>query len=470
MIRDNQRYLNILHIVLDGVLVAAAYMLAWWIRFESVFTVWRPVIGTAFPMWYYFSALYYLVPSYLALYFFNALYTPRRVTRFRHEFFGVFKANVAGLIGFFVVLYVIKQPDFSRAMIFIFFVLNILFSVIFRWLVRKVLRAMRKRDRNLKHVLLIGYSRSAENYIARVHDNPEWGYVINGVLDDYVPLGTKYRGIQVVGRLEELEQQLEDNRYDEIIITLSLDHYDRLEEFVAICEKSGVHTKFIPDYTSLIPSNPYTEDVQGLPVISIRYVPLTGFFNRLVKRLTDIIGAILAIILFSPAMLFAVIAVRLSGKGPVIFKQERVGLHGKPFMMYKFRTMQVQEEGEEKKAWTTRNDPRVTGIGRFLRATSIDEMPQFFNVLAGKMSLVGPRPERPQFVEKFKEQIPRYMIKHQVRPGITGWAQVNGYRGDTSIRKRIEYDIYYIENWTYGFDLRILFSTIFHGFISKNAY
>ena len=184
----------------------------------------------------------------------------------------------------------------------------------------------------------------------------------------------------------------------------------------------------------------------------------------------DIVGALVAIVLFSPLMIFAAIGTKCSSKGPLIYKQTRIGLHSKPFTMYKFRTMRVQTDAEEKKGWTTKGDARVTKFGSLLRRTSIDEMPQFFNVLMGQMSLVGPRPERPQFVEKFKEEIPRYMVKHQVRPGITGWAQINGYRGDTSIRKRIEYDLYYIENWSLGFDLKILFLTIFKGFINKNAY
>ena len=169
-------------------------------------------------------------------------------------------------------------------------------------------------------------------------------------------------------------------------------------------------------------------------------------------------------------MLFVAFLVKATSKGPVIFKQERVGLHNKPFMMYKFRTMYLQQPGEEKKGWTVKGDPRITRVGAFLRKTSLDELPQLFNVLKGDMSLVGPRPERPQFVEKFREEIPRYMIKHQVRPGMTGWAQINGYRGDTSIRKRIEYDIYYIENWSMTLDLKILFLTVFKGFINENAY
>ena len=188
------------------------------------------------------------------------------------------------------------------------------------------------------------------------------------------------------------------------------------------------------------------------------------------KRAVDIVGSFIGIIVTSPIMIAAAIAVKVSSKGPVIYKQERIGLNGEPFMMYKFRSMEVQEETEEKKGWTTRNDPRVTKVGAFLRKFSIDELPQLFNIFVGKMSLVGPRPERPQFVEKFKEQIPRYMVKHQVRPGLTGWAQINGYRGDTSIRMRIDCDLYYIENWTVALDIKILFMTLLTGFVNRNAY
>ena len=234
--------------------------------------------------------------------------------------------------------------------------------------------------------------------------------------------------------------------------------------------EDGVHTKFIPDYNSMIPTRPYTEDLMGLPVINIRYVPLTNMGNAFIKRTADILGALFGILVTSPIMLVCAILVKLSSPGPVIFKQERVGLHNKTFSMYKFRSMAMQAPSEERKAWTTRDDPRVTRVGRIMRKTSLDELPQLFNILKGDMSLVGPRPERPLFVEKFKEEIPRYMVKHQVRPGLTGWAQVNGYRGDTSIRKRIEYDIYYIENWTMWFDVKIIIMTFFTGFVNKNAY
>ena len=317
---------------------------------------------------------------------------------------------------------------------------------------------------------MVGYSRAAEGFIDRVNANPEWGYKVRGILDDHEEWGKEYKNIRVIGKTTDLDEILALNTLDEIAITLSINEYGDLERIVAVCEKSGVHTKFIPDYHNFIPTKPFMEDLQGLPVIHIRHVPLTSIMNATMKRGVDIFGAVVALVLFSPFMLLTVIGIKVTSPGPVIFSQERVGLHNKPFKMYKFRSMAVQPPTKEKSQWTTPGDPRVTSIGRFIRKTSIDEMPQLFNVLKGDMSLVGPRPERPFFVEKFKEEIPRYMIKHQVRPGMTGWAQVNGYRGDTSITRRIEHDLYYIENWTLGFDFKILFLTFFKGFINKNAY
>lgn len=399
-----------------------------------------------------------------------SLYTPKRVQGRRLELWNIVKANTVGIALILGVLYLIKMIDFSRWMLFYFYVLNVILETIARNLIRYFLRDIRRKGYNLKHIVLVGYSRAAEEYIDRILENPQWGYKIRGILDDNIEAGTEYRGIKVIGRIDNLMVILPENRLDEIAITLGLSEYSRLEEIVNLCEKSGVHTKFIPDYNRVIPTKPYTEDILGLPVINIRHVPLTNTFYAAIKRAMDIVGAICAIILFSPVMLFSAIMIKLTSPGPLIFKQERVGLHNRTFMMYKFRSMDVQAPDKEKTKWTVKDDPRVTNFGKFMRKTSIDELPQLFNILKGEMSLVGPRPERPFFVEKFKEEIPRYMIKHQVRPGMTGWAQVNGYRGNTSIKKRIEYDLYYIENWTLGLDIKILFLTVFKGFINKNAY
>ena len=362
------------------------------------------------------------------------------------------------------------MTDYSRKMLFVFFCVNVVAEIGFRNVLRWILRKYRKQGYNQKHILLVGYSRAAEGYLDRVVTHPEWGYIVKGILADNKPEGEEYRGIKILGGTDKLAEILPQNQLDELVITLGLAEYHKLGRIVNMCEKSGVHTKFVPDYNNIIPTKPYTEDLMGMPVINIRRVPLNNMLNAVAKRCVDIFGALVAIILFLPVMLVTSIIIKVTSPGPLIFKQERIGKHNRPFYMYKFRSMVVQDEKDEKKGWTTKNDPRVTPIGRFIRKTSIDELPQLFNILIGDMSLVGPRPERPQFVEKFKEEIPRYMIKHQVRPGLTGWAQVNGYRGDTSIQKRIEFDLYYIENWTMGFDFKIIFLTFFKGFINRNAY
>lgn len=467
LIQDNQKNFSRLQMLIDVIVLAVSYISAWFLRFMGPFA-YSAEQGLSFEQ--YMLALIFIIPGYLLLYQAFTLYEPLHMQGRRLMLANIIKANVLGMLIFVFLLYMLKESDFSRLTVYIFCVVNILLEWGVRMLIFAVLRDMRKKGLNQKQIILVGYSRAAEEYIDRIEANPQWGYIVRGILDDNVPAGTVYKGIKVIGRIANLTVILPANRLDEIAITLGLSEYYRLEEIVAMCEKSGVHTKFIPDYNKIIPTKPYTEDILGLPVINIRYVPLSNTFNAMVKRVMDIFGSIAAIIVSSPVMLLMCILIKATSPGPLIYRQERVGLHNKTFWMYKFRSMEIQPESEEKKAWTVKNDPRVTGIGKFMRRTSIDELPQLFNILKGDMSLVGPRPERPFFVEKFREEIPRYMVKHQVRPGLTGWAQVNGYRGDTSIRKRIDCDLYYIENWSIGFDIKILFLTIFKGFINKNAY
>ena len=469
MIKDNQRYFNRLHVVIDAVVICIAYVLAWIYKFLIL----KDQRGLTLAQ--YCVALIGIIPLYLMLYLACNLYTSKRVQGRRLEGGNIVKANTIGILivmaAFFPLRDVIEPIKYySRWMLAYFYVINIVLEIIARNLIRWCLRKIRRKGFNLRHLIFVGYSGAAEAFIDRILANPQWGYKISGILDDNKEPGYTYKGIAVLGPTDELEKILENNRLDEIALTLALREYYKLKRIVAICEKSGVHTKFVPDYNDIIPTRPYTEDLLGLPVVNIRHVPLTNSFNMICKRAMDIVGAIVAIIIFSPVMLVTAVLVKTTSKGPLIYKQERVGLHNQTFQMYKFRSMEVQSAKSEKRAWTVRDDPRVTKVGRFIRKTSIDELPQLFNILKGDMSLVGPRPERPFFVEKFREEIPRYMVKHQVRPGLTGWAQVNGYRGDTSIKKRIEYDLYYIENWTMGLDIKILFLTFFKGFVNKNAY
>lgn len=474
MIKNNQNLLNKFLVFLDACLIIMAFYISFQLKFNydsPLYHISPPIFGYVPPLKTYITALYILVPGYLIIYGLCNLYGPKRLKSKRKEFKNVFKANCFAILFFIAELYFFKISDrYSRWFIVYFFITNTTFSVVFRLCLRSVLRSFRKRGLNLKHIILVGYSNATEEYIDRIKKNPDWGYRVHGIVADNKPVGFTHQNIPVIARIEKLTSILAENTLDEIAITLGLSEYSRLAEIVNTCEKSGVHTKFIPDYNHIIPTVPQIEDLSGLPVINIRHVPLGNFSNRFIKRTIDIIGAIFAIIIFSIPLIIISILIKTTSKGPLIFSQVRVGRHNKEFKMYKFRSMREQTEAAEKKAWTVKDDPRITRIGRFIRNTSIDELPQLFNVLKGDMSLIGPRPERPFFVEKFKEEIPRYMIKHQVRPGMTGWAQVKGYRGDTSIRKRIDHDLYYIENWTLGLDIKILLMTFYSGFINENAY
>lgn len=473
MIKDNQKNLNRLRIVIDAMLILSAYFLAYPLRFYvlSYFKLFAVAPGESYLSFTrYTRNVIFLIPGYLVIYDICGLYKPKRGHSRVRTVGNLFEANVLGIFYFAFLIFVEKETDISRWFYGVFGALNFFFAVSFRFILSRILRSIRRKGKNLKHVLMVGYSRAAEGYIDRIKANPDWGYYIHGILDDNLVLGTEYRGIQVKAAILDLEQNIQENDYDEIVITLGLDEYEKLENIVNICEKSGVHTKFVPDYNNMVSTVPYIEDLYGLPVINIRNVPLTNTVNLIVKRGMDLVLGSICLVLAAIPMLFIALAIKCTSKGPAIFSQIRVGKHGKEFKMYKFRSMYLEDPDKEKKEWTTRGDKRVTKIGKFIRKTSLDELPQLINVIRGNMSLVGPRPERPQFVEKFKEEIPRYMVKHQVRPGMTGWAQVNGLRGDTSIRKRIEHDLYYIENWSLGLDIKILFLTIFKGFINKNAY
>lgn len=459
MIKAHQKSFHRLYIISDTMLVILAFILSYFIRFY--------LIGTRegvkyLPLSEYTNYLFLLAVGYMLIFLFGGLYNPQRSRSMRNQIFDVIKANAFGVVYFLAMLYMFRENDISRKFIAVFAVINTLLDISFRVLLYSVLRSLRKHGKNLKHVLIVGYSRTAEVYIDRILANPVWGYSVMGILDDDMERGTRYRGVSVLGKISDLNALLSENDPDELVIALKVNDYTRLIEIVQTGERFGLHTKFAPDFMNMISGYANMEDMDGVPIINIRAVPLGSLGNKAVKRAEDLVFGCLALIIAAIPMAITAILVKCSSKGPVIFKQTRIGLHNKEFTMYKFRSMRVQDEEEEKKEWTIENDDRVTGVGKFIRKTSIDELPQLFNVIKGDMSLVGPRPERPFFVDKFREEIPRYMVKHQVRPGITGWAQVNGYRGDTSIRRRIDLDIWYIENWTLWLDIAILFKTIFH--------
>lgn len=466
MIKQNQRILNAALVLLDIVVVLFSLVLSYYIRFKTtIFSV-----GGSLPFNdYLIFTVVCIIPTYVLLYYFFGLYKP-----FRNQdsiFSGagdIVKADIMAFILLVAILFVINQPNFSRIMLMLLSLFAMIFGTIERAVVVLFLRMMRTNNRNLKHMLIIGDNDLAFDFAHKINSKTYLGYNIAGFLGRKENIGKKFEGSKFIGSFDDLPKVLKSHKFDRVVIAIPLKYYYHLNEIVDACEEEGIKAEIIPDYYKYLPAKPSVDMLDDLPIINIRYVPLDDAFNKFKKIVSDYFVAIVAIIITSPIMLITAIAVKLESPGPIIFKQERIGYNGKPFMMYKFRSMKVQDESEEKSQWTTEDDPRKTRIGTFIRKWSIDELPQFFNVLKREMSVVGPRPERPYFVEEFKKTIPKYMVKHQVRPGLTGLAQVNGYRGNTSISKRIEYDIRYVENWSLTLDIRIMFMTVFKR--NKNAY
>lgn len=453
MIRENQRFLNHLNIVTDLVLLFFSMLAAYWIRF-SIFDG-----RTIFNLNQYLQIVLVLAPVTLITYGLFGLYDSFRTEGFRSEFSKIFRANVSLAVICIVLLYAVKIIDVSRWLLAVFFCTNILLLTLKRYLMRRILVSMRSHGYNTKSVVIIGAGETARKYLKAIQAHRTYGFRYEGYVADTPE--NAMQGEQL-GGYKDLYRVLTEHMADEAICAIDMQDADRLEDIVSACEATGTKISIIPFCYRYIPSRPAIDQLDGIPLINLRQIPLDNLGNAFLKRMVDIFGSLLLLILTSPMMLVTAIGVRLSSPGPVIFRQKRVGLNKKNFTMYKFRSMRVNAASDT--AWSTQEDDRRTKFGSFIRRYSIDEFPQFFNVLKGDMSLVGPRPEMPYYVDNFKDEIPLYMVKHQVKPGVTGLAQVNGFRGDTSIRRRVEYDIEYIENWSLLLDFSILLRTVFHGF------
>lgn len=463
MIKKHQRFFNFMLFALDGFLLTIAYFLAYIYKWGLY-----PISQMDY---LYLKAPGWMIPLLVAVYFFMEVYSSMRSRLFRKEMLMVIRAHLVGIVLIYGILYLAKMYIYSRTVLLVFGVLGIVLVLAGRYAVRRVLRHLRKTGYNQKHLLVIGAGKVGADFARKVASNRDFGFNVLGFLDDdTAKKGIEIHGIRVLGDCSRLPSLLADNGVDEVIIALPLRAYDKYHELVTSCEKAGVRVRIIPDYFGVLPGRPKVEEFDEFPLINIRHVPLDDPFSRFTKRAFDIAVSLTAVIFTAPLLILITLGVKLTSPGPVFFRQERVGLNNRPFDMLKFRSMRVAGDNSADTKWTTADDPRKTWFGAFIRKTSLDELPQFLNVLKGDMSVVGPRPERPFFVEQFKEKIPKYMVKHQVKPGITGWAQVNGWRGDTSIEKRIECDIYYIENWDLLFDIKIMFLTVFKGLINKNAY
>lgn len=453
MIKENQNLLNRLNVISDALIIFLSFPLAYWLRFQVL-----PggQINIPFRSYLLMGAAYVLIQLFTFAAF--GLYQSFRRIRLRKELPRLWGACLLDLALLLSLLYLRHWDHYSRETIGIAFLLATGVISAKRYLLRRTLRYYRQKGFNLKHIILIGSSGEARRIAAEFRSEQELGYRLAGYVasqkqEDWDELW--------LGGYEELEAILEKYAPDEVISAIDTGDFARTPAIIEACEKTGCRLAIVPFYAEYMASRPNFEDLNGIPLLNIRYIPLENWANAFIKRAMDVIGSALILLVFSPLMLFCAVGVRLSSPGPIIFRQERVGRNKKPFTMYKFRSMRVNSA--ENTAWSQNADSRKTRFGSFIRKYSLDEFPQFWNVLKGDMSLVGPRPELPFFVDRFKEEVPLYMVKHQVRPGITGWAQVNGLRGDTSIRERIEHDLYYIEHWSLGFDLKILWMTVFGG-------
>jgi len=464
MIRENQQLFNILIVIFDMfVLIFSTLFLN--IGFVSKLAGFDSKLNFVELL----TFLIVLIPTYLILYYNFSLYAPQRTNRsIFSEASSIAQVN---LIEFLILtavtfLEIVKVPN--NFLIF-FLVFNFLFAVIERALIRYFLRYMRSHGFNIKYVLIIGAGEVGQNLIDTINQNSYLGYKVIGFLDDNIE--TSVKGVDIIGKVDDLEKILSsDLIVDRVILSIAPRHYKTIESLMFTCEKNGVRADIVPDYYRYLTAHPNIELLDNIPLISARYLPLDIFYNSIIKRIFDVIFVICISIIISPLLLVVALTIKFTSPGPIIYKQERVGEGGKIFMIYKFRSMYSDNEYIDDKHWTKKNDPRITPVGKVLRKYSIDELPQFYNIFKGDMSLIGPRPERPYLVNKFKESVPKYMIKHHVRPGMTGWAQINGYRGNTSIVKRIEYDIYYVENWTIFLDMKIFLKTLPTLVNDKNAY
>jgi exopolysaccharide biosynthesis polyprenyl glycosylphosphotransferase len=464
------RYSEVFRSVLmlaDMALVAACWAAAYGLRF---YVFWDEPVGTWKPgVTEYAWPLVGIVPLVLWMFRSRGLYRPQRTASLLRE---------AGLIvgGFTMAVVFVLAADaalrawHSRFVIGVFWGLGIATLVMTRVAGRGLLRALRRRGYNLRYVLVVGAGDLAAEVIGSIHGQPEAGLRILGCLsDDPARQGKTIEGVRVLGPYAAVKETLRRRPVDEVLIALPREDAGQLEKILADLDDELATVRLIPDLLHVMTLRSSVEELDGLPLINLRESPMVGW-AAVQKRAFDVVVAAVAFVAFAPLLALAALAVWASSGRPILYGQERMGLDGRVFRMLKFRTMRADAERETGPVWTAKDDPRRTRLGAFLRSTSVDELPQIWNVLRGDMSLVGPRPERPVFIERFRREIPGYMLRHKVRAGVTGWAQVHGWRGDTSLHERIEHDIYYIQNWSLALDVRILLMTAWRGWVHGNAY
>ena len=462
MLKSHSRLFEQLSLVADLTLIAGCWVGAYLVRFYVLRATDIPAFSG-----YALQLLPILIVWGVAFKTFD-LYRPHRLASHLSEWLDIAKASTLGVLVLVALMtFLFRSYDYSRLVIALFWAASIVACSLSRAVFREGLRVARRHGYNQRYAVIVGGGEPAAEVLRVLRRRPDAGIRVLGVLSDkYQRDGLEARWL---GAPEEIRAVLDANTVDIVILALPHADYPRMSAVLNEIGDDPVAIHFVPDVFSLASLRGGIEEFEGLPVIHLRESPLYGW-NRVLKRAFDVLLGTVALAAALPVMLGVALAVRLTSRGPILYRQERMGLDGRRFWMLKFRTMHVDAEAESGPQWARPDDPRRTNVGAVLRRWSLDELPQLVNVLRGEMSLVGPRPERPGFVAEFRQRVPGYMLRHKVKAGITGWAQINGWRGNTSIEKRIEYDLYYIERWSLGFDLAILLRTVWRGFRNRNAY
>jgi Undecaprenyl-phosphate glucose phosphotransferase len=478
MIRHN-RLLVAFHVISDTLLGLSAFVVAYALRFHAGLI---PITRGLPPLRQYINLLPFVAIVVPLGFFLQGLYRLRRGRSRVDDFFAVFVGSILAVVfGVVATLYV--QTYFastqaratgafqvSQLVWAIFLVLNVVLTYSSRELMREVLERRWRAGIGLKKILIAGSGDLGRLIADKILEHRELGYQIVGFVDDRATgdhLG--YRGLPLLGTLNEAAEITARESVDHLYVALPPEQHLRMLELLDSTSREMVDVKVVPDLLQVIALRARLDDLDGVPLININDVPLQGF-NSTVKRTIDVAISAIALLLLAAPLGVIALLVKITSTGAIFYRQERMGLDGKSFSIVKFRSMYDDAERQTGPVWAVVDDPRVTPLGRFLRRSNLDEMPQLWNVLRGDMSIVGPRPERPHFVEQFKHKIPQYMLRHKVKAGLTGWAQVNGWRGNTPLEKRIEYDLYYIENWSVRLDLKIMWLTLLKGFFHKHAY
>ncbi len=467
MLKKHSQLFENLLLISDLVLISLSWVVAYYFRF---FTAYVEVTKGVPDIKAY---LLMLAPIMLIWGFaFKAfgLYRPKRIGTHLSEVFDITKACIVSALILIAITFYLRQYHFSRLVFVFFTMLNIFALSIERLVFREALRFIRKKGYNLRYSLVVGTGEPAAALIERLEKHPEVGIKLEGVICTVAEdVGRSIAGVRILDVHENIRRIIEERRIDTVFVALQWQEHAKVVEVLKHIGDEAVDIKVVPDILEFITLRGGVEEFDGIPLLNLQNSPLYGW-NLILKRVADIAFASVSLAFAAPVMLIIGVVIKLSSKGSVLYRQERMGIGGDTFVMLKFRSMRTDAEERTGAVWAQPEDPRRTRFGAFLRKTSLDELPQLFNVIRGDMSIVGPRPERPVFIQEFRKNIPKYMLRHKMKAGIPGWAQVNGWRGNTDVTKRIEHDIYYIENWSIIFDIKILWLTLWKGLINRNAY